>query len=172
MSLEPWQSGNYPGASHARELKLNILPKWLKNDGTAIMIVGDRVSMESPEGAFYLKAAKNIIKKGVYTMATPKAYGKLAAEGAPPKEYASLPELIKKVTDDKFPNLEAVMLFGILQYYFQSQALQALKHNWSGRKILSLDPFFQPSAAYSAPTVSRKKTEEWREEVLAAIDQI
>jgi CO dehydrogenase/acetyl-CoA synthase epsilon subunit len=148
------------------------LSKWLKNDETAVVIVGDRVSMEDPEGAFYLEAAKKLINKGIYTMATPKAFGKLASEGSPPNEYASVPELIKKITDEKFPNLETVMLFGIRQYYFQSQALQALKHNWSGRKTLSLDPYFQPSAAYSAPNVSRRKLEEWRQEVLAVIDKI
>lgn len=172
MSLEPWQRGNYPGSRHARELKPNNLPKWLKTDGTAVVIVGDRVSMEGAEGAFYLEVAKKLINKGIYTIATPKAYGKLAAEGTTPKEYASVPELIKKVTDEKFPNLETVMLFGIRQYYFQSQALQALKHNWGGKKFLSLDPYFQPSAAYSSPNVSRRKTDEWRQEVLAAIDQI
>ncbi|MFX0113948.1 MAG: carbon monoxide dehydrogenase beta subunit family protein, partial [Candidatus Hodarchaeota archaeon] len=164
MSLEPWQLGNYPGSRHARELRPENLPRWLKNDGTAIVVVGDRVSMEGSEGAFYLEAAKKLIKKGIYTVATPKAYGKLSSEGTPPNEYASVPEIIKKITDEKFPNLETVMLFGIRQYYFQSQALQALKHNWSGRRVLSLDPYFQPSAAYSSPNISRKKIEEWQQE--------
>ncbi len=172
MSLSPWQLGNEPGGRPAKELKVKNLPKWLKPDGTSIIIVGNRISMEGAEGAFYLEAAKRLIEKGIPTFATPKAYGKLSVEGTPPKDYASLPELIRRITDDKFPNLETVMLFGIGQYYFQSQALQALKHNWSGKKVLSLDPYFQPSAVYSSPNISRKKTEKWQQEVLAAIDQI
>ena len=172
MSLEPWQLGNHPGGRHAKELKVKNLPKWFKNGKNAVVIIGDRVSMEDSEGAFYLEAAKKLISKGILTLATPKAYGKLVAEGTPPNEYGSVPELIKKITDGKYPNLETVMLFGIRQYYFQSQALQALKHNWGGKRVLSLDPYFQPSAVYSSPNVSRRKTEGWRQEVLATLDQI
>jgi len=112
MSLEPWQWGNNPGGRMSHELHPKHLPHLLKKNGKAIAVIGRKVVDNNPEGVFCLEAAKKLMTKEIYTVATPQAYGKLVQEGFKPREYQSLPELIKKIADNKYPEAETVILLG------------------------------------------------------------
>ncbi|MFW9995079.1 MAG: carbon monoxide dehydrogenase beta subunit family protein [Candidatus Odinarchaeota archaeon] len=174
MSQEtPWQLGNVPGPTIARPLEPKTFTRLMKKN--SVFIVGIKVGEEGEEGEFLRKLTKVIASKGIPIIASPSSEKMLREQGITAKLAMNLPVLTKKLAMEDWDNLgfiaESVAISGFY-YYYQSQALAALRNNADKLKSISIDPYFSPNANYSSPSVPKKKLSEWYKEMIAAAEAI
>ncbi|MHA1449310.1 MAG: carbon monoxide dehydrogenase beta subunit family protein [Candidatus Hodarchaeales archaeon] len=174
MSETPWQIGNVPGPTIARTLESKTFTRLMSKPSA--FIIGTKVGEEGEEGDFLRKMTKILSSKGIPIFASPSSEKIIVDQlGIPVKKAMNLPVLTKKFAKEDWENLgcqvETLAIGGFL-YYFQSQALAAIRNNSAKLKTISIDPYFSPNASYSSPSIVSRKLSEWYGEMIAAAENI
>ncbi len=164
MKLEPYQKAEIPGPSKAFAISnAKLLLAKIKKAKKPLMIIGHKSLELEINGKLLIDYLVEIAKKyRIPVITSTPTYLEIKRRGYETVYPMNLIEAASMVKDPSWTgfdgkgNYDLVFIAGF-PYYYEWLTLSGLKH-FSSIETISLDPYYQPHASWSFPTM---KKEEW-----------
>ena len=167
MAAESWQTAEVPGPTKALVItKPEVVVAMLKKAKRPILVVGHEAVDIDAGNEKLIDFTIRLAKTGhIPVVATAHIVGEFIKKGFPPAAWMPAVDIGNRLQDASWKGVDAkgtydLLLILGLPYALEWLILSGLKNFASSLKLISLDRYYQPHAAWSFPNIS---LETWKE---------